>query len=268
MSIPTFAAVAAAAGLVACATAGPASATMVVSATQDLKLNYESVAAGLVASYDEDLTWNVRSAGAGSAEVGDGTVRNGLSSLSVSATVGGRSGLPIDFGEAEMLLVRTIRLENTLAWNLVYGFGMGWSIGVSSEGDLPGSVAGDQVFGEIGRAQASVSFLRRTTAADGTVTETDFYPSQSRSTVFGIDATQALPNAGFYNFAGNVTVRPDEIVELVLTSRIGAVAYAADGAAFPGPDDGLSSVPLPPALAMLGAALGILGATTRRRSAT
>ncbi len=268
MTLRTPAAAVAAACLAVATTALPASATMVVSATQDLQLRYESIAPGLAASYDETLTWSARSAGTGTAGTGDGTVRDGLSSLSVSAAVGGRSGLPVDFGEAEMLLVRTIRLENTLAWSLVYGFGIGWSIGVSAEGDLPGSVADDLVFGEIGRARASVSFLRRVTASDGTVSEATIYPSQTRTTVFGVDDTQAFPGGGLFNFASNVTVRPDEIVELVLTSSVGAVAYAAEGAPFPDPEAGepASSVPLPPALALLGAGLAALLATSRTRS--
>ena len=256
----------AAASALLLAAAGPAAALTVASASLDLNLSNFSANYVSWSQSQEPQARSGRTLGGGWAEPGDVVQAQTRSLVSAAAGLDARSAAEIDGGEAWVELVRTFTLVNPTPWLGNFGMQVNYALSASVLGDVAGSVAGDVVSGEVGRARATLSFLRLDVDdLTGELVETAYYPQRDLLVDYGMEKDGRFPATGTAVVSIPMQIEAGETVHLRIVSRVWASVWAGEGAAIP--PAGVSAVPLPPALGLLGASMAGLGLAARRRRA-
>ncbi|WP_092859151.1 hypothetical protein [Albimonas pacifica] len=257
---------AAAALLAAALAAGPAAATTVAEAALDLTLSNFSASYVSWSQSQEPQIRRSRALGEGWAGPGTVVQAQNRSIVSASSGVDARSGAEIDGGESWVELVRTFTLVNPTPWLGTFGMQIDYVLSASVLGDVAGGVSGGAVSGEVGQARATLSFWRLDMDdAAGELVETAFYPQRDLLVDYGMETDGRFPTTGKAVAYVPMQVGAGETVHLRVVSRVSTAVYAAAGAAIPPLEGPAAAVPAPPALGLLGAALGGLGLLARRR---
>ncbi|MDF2233748.1 hypothetical protein P2H44_14400 [Albimonas sp. CAU 1670] len=243
----------------------PAFATTVADAALDVTLSNFSSSFVSWSQGEEPQVRSSRALGGGWASEGSIVQAQNRSIIAASAGVDARTGAPIDLGENRVELVRTFTLVNPTPYVGSFGLRVDYALTASVLGDVWGGVSGDVATGEVGRAQAAISFLRLDATDDGGFAESAFYTPRSLSVDYGLEGDSRFPASGKAAFYASMQVDPGEVVHLRVVASVSAAVYAAEGAQIP-PSE-VVATPAPPALALLGAAAGALGLAARRRRA-
>lgn len=231
-----------------------------VNAQASYQLRNFTLGTGITGSWDRPTPLEETSfAGTGTAST---TYQSG--GVSASAATSGRSGVAMDFGNAQAIGRETLTLTNTGAFAATFGGGFLPSLFVSIIGNNDGELTPEGLLGELATAVAAVNIFQTIFRTDGTQVEKTLI-NATYDLGFGETGVQQGTGGGSGGWVFVSGLNPGERAELTFEISAIANAWHADEV-ITTPE--LPPVPLPAGIVLLPSAFAaIFGLRRRRRRA-